>query len=258
MDVVLLRQDPPFDMNYITTTHLLERIHPATLVVNDPAWVRNSPEKIFVTEFPDLMPETLITKDPQEVAAFRRAHGDIIVKPLYGNGGAGIFHLLEADRNLASLLEMFSQLFREPFIVQRYLKEVRAGDKRIILIDGEPAGAVNRVPADHDSRSNMHVGGRAEKTEITDRDREIWPDRSGAQAARLHSGRHRRHRLLHHRNQCDIADRGARGGAVRRSQHRSTVLGCRRGQASLTQGSGRRAGTMGEAAHRSPARTGLF
>jgi glutathione synthase len=173
MDVVLLRQDPPFDMNYITTTHLLERIHPATLVVNDPAWVRNSPEKIFVTEFPDLMPETLITKDPQEVAAFRRAHGDIIVKPLYGNGGAGIFHLLEADRNLASLLEMFSQLFREPFIVQRYLKEVRAGDKRIILIDGEPAGAVNRVPADHDSRSNMHVGGRAEKTEITDRDREI-------------------------------------------------------------------------------------
>src|SRR3954468_21335211 len=173
MDVILLRQDPPFDMNYITTTHILERIHPRTLVVNDPAWVRNSPEKIFVTEFPDLMPETLITKDPQEVAAFRRAYGDIIVKPLYGNGGAGIFHLLEADRNLASLLEMFSQLFREPFIVQRYLKEVRAGDKRIILIDGEPAGAVNRVPADHDSRSNMHVGGRAEKTEITDRDREI-------------------------------------------------------------------------------------
>ncbi len=173
MDVVLLRQDPPFDMNYITTTHLLERIHPATLVVNDPAWVRNSPEKIFVTEFPDLMPETLITKDPQEVAAFRRAHGDIIVKPLYGNGGAGIFHLLEADRNLASLLEMFSQLFREPFIVQRYLKEVRAGDKRIILIEGQAVGAINRVPADHDSRSNMHVGGRAEKTEITDRDREI-------------------------------------------------------------------------------------
>ncbi len=173
MDVVLLRQDPPFDMNYITTTHILERIHPATLVVNDPVWVRNSPEKIFVTEFPDLMPETLITKDPQEVAAFRRAHGDIIVKPLYGNGGAGIFHLHEADRNLASLLEMFAQLFREPFIVQRYLKEVRAGDKRIILIEGEPVGAINRVPADHDSRSNMHVGGRAEKTELTEREREI-------------------------------------------------------------------------------------
>ncbi|MCO6049414.1 glutathione synthase [Mesorhizobium sp. RP14(2022)] len=172
-DVVLLRQDPPFDMNYITTTHILERIHPKTLVVNDPAWVRNSPEKIFVTEFPDLMPATLITKDPEEVAAFRRAHGDIIVKPLYGNGGAGIFHLKDDDRNLASLLEMFGQMFREPFIVQRYLKEVRQGDKRIILIDGEAVGAINRVPAEHDSRSNMHVGGRAEATELTAREREI-------------------------------------------------------------------------------------
>jgi glutathione synthase len=173
MDVVLLRQDPPFDMNYITTTHMLERIHPKTLVVNDPAWVRNSPEKIFVTEFPDLMPETLITKDLAEVAAFRREFGDIIIKPLYGNGGAGIFHLKDDDRNLASLLEMFSQMFREPFIVQRYLKEVRAGDKRILLIDGEVAGAINRVPAEHDSRSNMHVGGRAEPTELTEREREI-------------------------------------------------------------------------------------
>ena len=173
MDVILLRQDPPFDMNYITTTHLLERIHPKTLVVNDPAWVRNSPEKIFVTEFPDLMPETLITRDAREVDAFRREHGDIIVKPLYGNGGAGIFHLHEADRNLASLLEMFQQMFREPFIVQRYLKDVRKGDKRIILIDGEPVGAINRVPAEHDSRSNMHVGGRAEATELTPREREI-------------------------------------------------------------------------------------
>ena len=173
MDVILLRQDPPFDMNYITTTHILERIHPKTLVVNDPAWVRNSPEKIFVTEFPDLMPETLITKDPAEVAAFRKEHRDIIVKPLYGNGGAGIFHMAEADRNLASLLEMFSQLFREPFIVQRYLSDVRKGDKRIILIEGEPVGAINRVPAEHDSRSNMHVGGRAEKTELTKREREI-------------------------------------------------------------------------------------
>lgn len=173
MDVVLLRQDPPFDMNYITTTHLLERIHPRTLVVNDPAWVRNSPEKIFVTEFADLMPETLITRDPAEVDAFRREFGDIIVKPLYGNGGAGIFMLQEGDRNLASLLEMFHQMFREPFIVQRYLKEVRKGDKRIILIDGEPVGAINRVPAEHDSRSNMHVGGRAEATELTEREREI-------------------------------------------------------------------------------------
>ncbi|MCR4268881.1 glutathione synthase [Nitratireductor sp. ZSWI3] len=173
MDVILLRQDPPFDMNYITTTHILERIHPKTLVVNDPAWVRNSPEKIFVTEFPDLMPETLITRDPREVDEFRRTHGDIIVKPLYGNGGAGIFHLREGDRNLASLLEMFMQAFREPFIVQRYLQEVRAGDKRIILIEGEPVGAINRVPAEHDSRSNMHVGGRAEPAELTAREREI-------------------------------------------------------------------------------------
>jgi glutathione synthase len=173
MDVVLLRQDPPFDMNYITTTHILERIHPQTLVVNDPAWVRNSPEKIFVTEFPDLMPETLITRDAGEVAAFRKEHGDIIIKPLYGNGGAGIFHLKDDDRNLASLLEMFAQMFREPYIVQRYLKDVRKGDKRIILIEGEPVGAINRVPAEHDSRSNMHVGGRAERTDLTEREREI-------------------------------------------------------------------------------------
>lgn len=173
MDVVLLRQDPPFDMNYITTTHMLERIHPQTLVVNDPAWVRNSPEKIFVTEFPDLMPETLITKDPQEIVAFRKEFGDIILKPLYGNGGAGVFHLADGDRNLTSLLEMFGQMFREPIIAQRYLKDVRAGDKRIILIDGEPVGAINRVPSDSDARSNMHVGGRAEKTELTEREREI-------------------------------------------------------------------------------------
>jgi glutathione synthase len=152
---------------------MLERIHPRTLVVNDPAWVRNSPEKIFVTEFADLMPETLITKDPQEVADFRRQYGDIIIKPLYGNGGAGIFHLRDDDQNLSSLLEMFSQMFREPFIVQRYLKDVRKGDKRIILIEGEAVGAINRVPAEHDSRSNMHVGGRAEPTALTEREREI-------------------------------------------------------------------------------------
>ncbi|AIJ68763.1 glutathione synthase [Brucella suis] len=173
MDVILLRQDPPFDMNYITTTHLLERIHPKTLVVNDPAWVRNSPEKIFVTEFPDLMPETLITKDPQEVMDFRREFGDIILKPLYGNGGAGVFHLADGDRNLTSLLEMFGQLFREPFIAQRYLKDVRAGDKRIILIDGEPVGALNRVPSETDARSNLHVGGRPEQSKLTPREREI-------------------------------------------------------------------------------------
>jgi glutathione synthase len=173
MDVVLLRQDPPFDMNYITTTHILERLQPRTLVVNDPASVRNCPEKIFVTEFPDLMPETLITKDPNEVAAFRRAHGDIILKPLYGNGGAGVFHLADGDRNLSSLLEMFGQMFREPFIAQRYLKDVRAGDKRIILIDGKAVGAINRVPDPGDARSNMHVGGRAEPAAMTAREEEI-------------------------------------------------------------------------------------
>lgn len=173
VDVVLLRQDPPFDMNYITTTHVLERIHPDTLVVNDPAWVRNSPEKIFVTDFPDLMPETLITKDPAEVDAFRREFGDIIIKPLYGNGGAGVFHLRDGDRNMTSLLEMFEQMYREPFIIQRYLKDVREGDKRIILIEGEAVGAINRIPAETDARSNMHVGGQAVETELTDREREI-------------------------------------------------------------------------------------
>jgi glutathione synthase len=172
-DVVLMRQDPPFDMAYITSTHLLERIHPKTLVVNDPAWVRNSPEKIFVTEFSDLMPKTLITKDAAEIRRFRDEMGDIILKPLYGNGGAGVFHSTRDDRNLSSLLEMFGQLFREPFIAQQYLPDVRKGDKRIILVDGEFAGAINRVPAEHDSRSNMHVGGRAEATELTARESEI-------------------------------------------------------------------------------------
>ena len=178
MDVVLLRQDPPFDMNYITTTHLLERIHPKTLVVNDPAWVRNSPEKIFVMEFSDLMPETLITKDIAEIREFRKEFGDIILKPLYGNGGAGVFHLRDGDRNLTSLLEMFAQLGPEPIIAQRYLDDVRAGDKRIILIDGEPVGAINRVPDEGDARSNMHVGGKAVETMMTEREREIC-DRIG-------------------------------------------------------------------------------
>lgn len=173
MDVVLLRQDPPFDMSYITSTHLLERIHPKTLVVNDPAWVRNSPEKIFVTEFADLMPPTLITKDPAEIARFREEQGDIILKPLYGNGGAGVFHSTRDDRNFTSLMEMFAQMFREPFIAQGYLPAVRKGDKRIILVDGEPVGAINRVPQTGEARSNMHVGGRAEKIGLTDREYEI-------------------------------------------------------------------------------------
>ena len=173
MDVVLLRQDPPFDMNYITSTHLLERVHPKTLVVNDPAWVRNSPEKIFVTEFAGLMPKTLISKDVSEIRKFREEMGDIILKPLYGNGGAGVFHSTRDDRNFTSLLEMFAQMYREPYIAQQYLPDVRKGDKRIILIDGEPVGAINRVPAEHDSRSNMHVGGRAEHSELTTREKEI-------------------------------------------------------------------------------------
>ncbi|MCY0149532.1 glutathione synthase [Hoeflea sp. G2-23] len=173
MDVVLLRQDPPFDMAYITSTHLLERVHPKTLVVNDPAWVRNSPEKIFVTEFPDLMPKTLISRDPAAINDFRAEVGDMILKPLYGNGGAGVFHIKPDDRNLASLLEMFAQMYREPFIAQEYLPSVRAGDKRIILIDGEPVGAINRVPAETDARSNMHAGGRAEHSELTPREQEI-------------------------------------------------------------------------------------
>lgn len=173
LDVVLLRQDPPFDMGYITTTHLLERIHPGTLVVNDPAHVRNAPEKIFVMDYPQFMPPTLITRDADEIVAFRREYGDIILKPLYGNGGAGVFRLTEGDQNLASLLEIFEQAFPEPFIAQQYVPDVRAGDKRIILVDGEPVGAINRVPAEGETRSNMHVGGRPEPVGMTSRDLEI-------------------------------------------------------------------------------------
>jgi glutathione synthase len=172
-DVVWLRQDPPFDMAYITTTHLLERIHPRTLVVNDPAHVRNAPEKIFVLDFIDLMPATLVTRSLDDVLAFRRAHKDIILKPLYGNGGASVFRLRPDDTNLGSLVELFQTVFREPFMVQEYRPEVRAGDKRIILVDGEFAGAINRVPAEGETRSNLHVGGTAAKTELTDREREI-------------------------------------------------------------------------------------
>ncbi len=173
MDVVWLRQDPPFDMGYITTTHLLDRIHPATLVVNDPFWVRNSPEKLMVLDFPDLTPPTAIARDLETLRAFRVRHGDIILKPLYGNGGAGVFKLQAGDGNLASLHELFSGINREPLIVQKFLPDVSKGDKRVILVDGEPVGAINRVPLKGETRSNMHVGGRAEKVDLTDRDREI-------------------------------------------------------------------------------------
>src|SRR5665213_105150 len=169
-DVVLLRQDPPFDMAYITTTHILERIHPKTLVVNNPTEVRNAPEKLFVTEFADFIPPTLITSDWREIRAFRDEHKDIILKPLYGNGGAGVFRVKQDDENFGALMEMFTLFYREPVIVQRYLPDVRKGDKRIILVDGEFAGAINRVPALGESRSNMHVGGRAEATEVTARE----------------------------------------------------------------------------------------
>ncbi|MFZ5962301.1 glutathione synthase [Thalassococcus sp. BH17M4-6] len=172
-DVVWLRQDPPFDMHYITTTHLLDRLAPGTLVVNDPFWVRNYPEKLLVLTFPDLTPPTTIARDLETIRAFKARHGDIIVKPLYGNGGAGVFRLDENDRNLSSLHELFTGFSREPLIAQKYLPAVTKGDKRVILVDGEPVGAINRVPAKGEVRSNMHVGGRPEKVEMTERDLEI-------------------------------------------------------------------------------------
>jgi len=173
LDVVMMRQDPPFDMAYITATHLLEKVHPATLVVNDPFEVRNAPEKLFVTHFAELMPPTLISSDKQEIMDFRARHRDIVLKPLFGNGGADVFRITPADENLNALLEMFTRIYREPIMVQAYLPEIRQGDKRIILVDGEPVGAVNRVPPRGDARANLHVGGRAEKAELTARDREV-------------------------------------------------------------------------------------
>ena len=172
-DVVWLRQDPPFDMGYITTTHILERIHPGTLVVNDPFWVRNSPEKLLVLNYPHLTPPTMIARDLATIRAFKARHGDVILKPLYGNGGAGVFRLDPNDRNLASLHELFTGMSREPLIVQKFLPDVVKGDKRIILVDGEPVGAINRVPQAGETRSNMHAGGRPEKTGLTARDLEI-------------------------------------------------------------------------------------
>lgn len=173
LDVVWLRQDPPFDMGYITTTHLLDLVHPRTLVVNDPFWVRNFPEKLLVLRFPELTPPTLIARDLATIRDFRARHGDVILKPLYGNGGAGIFRLDPGDRNLGALHELFTGLSREPMIVQKYLPAVVEGDKRIILVDGEPVGAINRVPQAGETRSNLHAGGRAEPARLTGRDREI-------------------------------------------------------------------------------------
>jgi glutathione synthase len=172
-DVVLLRQDPPFDLAYVTTTHLLERIHPKTLVVNDPAHVRNAPEKVFVTEFPDLMPPTLITRDLSEIKTFRAEHGDIVMKPLYGKGGEAVFRLAREDLNFGSLYDLFTTTFREQWVVQKFLPNIKHGDKRIILGDGEFAGAVNRIPAADDLRSNMVRGGAPAATELTKRETEI-------------------------------------------------------------------------------------
>lgn len=172
-DVVWLRQDPPFDMGYITTTHILDMVHPDTLVVNDPFWVRNYPEKLLVLDFPDLTPPTMIARDLETLKTFRATHGDVILKPLYGNGGAGVFKLKTGDSNLASLHELFAGINREPLIMQKFLPDVSKGDKRVILVDGEAVGAINRVPAAGETRSNMHVGGRPEKVDLTDRDREI-------------------------------------------------------------------------------------
>ncbi|MCK1358767.1 glutathione synthase [Bradyrhizobium sp. 199] len=172
-DVVLLRQDPPFDLSYITSTHLLERIHPKTLVVNDPASVRNAPEKLFVMNFPQLMPPTLISRDLDEINAFRDKHGAVVMKPLHGHGGAAVFRVMPQDMNFGSLFDMFSVTFREPWVIQQFIPEVKHGDKRIILVNGEFAGAVNRVPAADDLRSNMVRGGAAQETELTPREREI-------------------------------------------------------------------------------------
>ena len=173
IDVILMRQDPPFDMSYITATHILEHVHPHTLVINNPTNVRNTPEKLFVTHFENVMPPTLITSDEEEIFGFRKEFKDIIVKPLFGNGGAGVFHIKPDDENLSSLIELHKTFYREPLMIQEYVPAVRQGDKRIILIDGKPVGAVNRVPAKGEARSNMHVGGKPMKCELTSRDREI-------------------------------------------------------------------------------------
>ena len=224
-DVILLRQDPPFDLAYITSTHFLERIHPKTLVVNDPASVRNAPEKLFVMNFPQLMPPTLISRDLDEINSFRDEHGAVVMKPLHGHGGAAVFRVMPQDMNFGSLFDMFSVTFREPWVIQRFLPEVKHGDKRIILVDGEFAGAVNRVPAPDDLRSNMVRGGAAQATDLSAREREIC-DTLGPGAARARAAvrRHRRDRRQPHRDQRHLARRASArlpSSAGRMSRQRS-------------------------------------
>ena len=231
LDVILMRQDPPFDLAYITATHMLERVHPATLVVNDPAHVRNAPEKVFVTEFPDLMPPTVVTRDLAEIKAFRAEHGDIVMKPLYGKGGEAVFRLEREDLNFGSLYDLFAATFREPWVVQKFLPAVREGDKRIILVDGAFAGAVNRVPAPDDLRSNMVRGGVPKETELTAREREICARLAAPCASGAPVRRHRRDRRLPHRDQRHLADRHSRHQEPRRARHRGDDLGPDRGTA---------------------------
>ena len=244
-DVVLLRQDPPFDLAYITTTHMLERIQPQTLVVNDPAQVRNAPEKIFVTEFPELMPPTLITRDLAAIKAFRAEHGDIVMKPLYGKGGEAVFRVAREDLNFGSLYDLFATMFREPWVVQKFLPAVKDGDKRIILVDGEFAGAVNRVPAPDDLRSNMVRGGVPKATDLTRaRTRNLRAPRAGAARARPALRRHRCDRRLSHRDQRHLADRHPRDQESRRPRHRGADLGQDRGEAEIARAQSFQVGTI--------------
>ena len=225
-DVVWLRQDPPFDMGYITTTHILERLQPGTLVVNDPFWVRNYPEKLLVLGFPDLTPPTTVARDLATLKAFKARHGDIILKPLYGNGGAGVFRLDPNDRNFNALYELFAGINREPLIAQKFLPDVAQGDKRIILVDGEAVGGINRVPPEGETRSNLHIGGKAEKLVLTDRDRDICAAIGPLlrdEGAGLR--RHRRDRRLADRDQRHLADRPAGARALRRGERDRADLG---------------------------------
>ena len=223
--MVLMRQDPPFDLAYITATYFLEKIHPATLVVNNPAEVRNAPEKLFVTGFPGLQPPTLITADAEALHDFHDKHGDMVLKPLYGGAGSGVVRLKADDPNLDALLELHAMIGREPVIAQKFIPAVSKGDKRILLVDGEPVGAINRIPADGQVRSNLARGGRAEAVELTARDREICDAIApGAEGARPALRRHRRDRRLPDRDQRHLAHRRAAAEALRRRRTRRPLL----------------------------------